>query len=257
MHASFGLEENIKMRLDVDELLTSRELLELAALSGGIKSVVRFTIRPLSLPQLRSRCSKSGLSVFAPPLFTQRLRGDADNNEYVVLTETRADETSQQVAYITQRGQRKIAVRLYESERGDGTSESIGRLLGYPPCCCSAYTDIEKGRDWLEAMLANTPSPTAAFAACNRCARVFGDWAVLPDYFPCCFSCSRSALLAEKITQAGQAHGLTAYLDTVWRELAVPIVIAEDSLARLHTDGIESKTRYTKCSRAQFNWLRP
>lgn len=244
------------MALGIQGLLTPRELLELAALSAGIKEVVRFTIRPRTLPQLRLQCSKKGFDVFAPALFTRRLRKDADSNEFVDLTETCADEASLQVAYVSQRGERKMAARLYDLEHGDGTSESIGQLLGYPPCCCCSYKGIETGGDWLETMLVNTPSSAPAFAACNRCARVFGDWAVLPDYFPCSFSCRRSALLAERIDRAGQACGLTDYLNVVWRELAVPIAIAEDNIVRLHANRLESTTRHTNCGGAQLNWIR-
>jgi len=231
-----------------------RTLLELAALYAGIKRVVRWTMQPDAVPDRISNLARVGMHAMVPALFTKRMRRDTDDNEYSVLTDTLCDEACLQVVYVYRDGHRADADELYGLEKGGGTSTEIGEILGYPACCCEAYKRIERGKDWLESMLACTPPGSTSFAACNRCARLFGDWGVLPDYFPCSFSCVRSAELGQQIDLAGRGFGLGPYLDQAWRELIVPIAVSSDSVSRLGEAGREVVPRQTVCLTTRFEW---
>lgn len=242
------------MLCGIYSLPTRRESLELAALAFGIKKVVRITIYKERTAQLKRRCTKSGFEVLIPELFIRKFRQDADKNEFFSLVDKCDDPWCLQVAYVYRRANKATASKLYELECGEGTSEEIGRILGYPTCCCRNYSKIEAGEDWLERMLKNTPARSTPFAACNRCARLFGDWGVLPDFFPCSFSCCYCARWAEQIDKAGRQCGLGGYLDNAWRELRRPIDITKTKVSRLIGEQRQTIRRGTSCKERTLIW---
>lgn len=206
--------------------LSPRDCLDVAAVVCDIKNVARFSLDSEQMnPENLAAFDALGVEAIPQPLFTNLLRNDGDKNEYCSLMDTPINANSKQVMYVVKKGNREFADKLYTLELGDGTALEIGLFLGYPACCCRAYGAIQAGQDWLDSMLANTPKNDKLFAACNRCARLFGDWAVMPDYFPCSFSCRASRELAKQFDTASRSVGLSNYLDEAWHHLSSEIHI--------------------------------
>jgi hypothetical protein len=121
---------------------------------------------------------------------------------------------------------------LARAEADNPNAPDIGERLGYPRCCSAAYARIAAASDWLDVMLDATEGDLG-FAACNRVARQLGATPLLPDYFPCSFSCAVSAAWAEDLDAARRAEGFANEAESAWRNHLVPLRIDPQAVVRL------------------------
>jgi hypothetical protein len=238
----------------VGEYLTPCGVLEVASVLGGIRDIARFSLRQNVVSRLVSSLDESEIVAMPQRLYTTFVRQDTDGNTYHRLSDQSNDGSDEQIVYVTRRRQCDVATTLFALERGAGSCADVGKVLGYPACCCERYNLIARGNDWLEMMLDNTPGEAATYASCNRCARIFGEWGVLPDYFPCSFCCVESQRLAEKMDAAGRSAGLSDYLDRVWMELRTPIRIDRNVVERRSRIS-QREQRATNCSPRLLTWI--
>jgi hypothetical protein len=137
------------------------------------------------------------------------------------------------VYFVALRSQLANAEALAQIEARTPGSPEIGRRLGYPACCIAAYEDIHLGSDWITTMLASTPPVRRGLAACNRLTRLFGEWTLLPDYYPCSFTCAVSAEWSSEIARAASTNGMESYVEKAKLMLALSIRVEEETITLL------------------------
>lgn len=207
-------------------LLSLPERLDLVAVVEGLKPIARLLVRPSNVNSLRAIAIRLQLIPCGTGIFAQR-RCAVLGGTLVDLVDRPSSYDADSVVYVVRRGEEKVAQELLTLERGIADDEQIGLALGYPPCCAATYQATIAEGNWLRCMLEATPTSDAPFAACNRLARLFGDWAVLPDYYPCSFACRASRQLAERLCSAAEQHGLREELHQAWQELCRPMRVTD------------------------------
>jgi hypothetical protein len=185
------------------------------------------------MPRLQDEVPRMGLWCRLAPFHLVVARRHPLGDEFVRTASGPAPEGCRGVLYLVAHDNEDVAERLVEIESTRPGDPDVGRLLGYPPCCVAAYRDIAAGRDWVQSMLERTPEGTQAYTACNRVARLFGPWLVLPDYFPCSFACRATAAWATQVEAAARSSGLAAFVDASQRALADPVLVEPHRIRRL------------------------
>lgn len=209
--------------------LSLAEWLELAAVAARAKPLARLVLRQSDVAHL---------NVAARPLQLVVVDSGLDVRDEVAILGGSLSKVGERgsgaaglgVHYAVRTGDVVAADRLRQLEATDGSDAEIGRALGYPECCVAAYGSITASGDWLRSLLDGTPPGVKAFAACNRMGRFLGNWAVLPDYFPCSLRCEASRQLARQLDSIGRRAGLHAELDRAWHELCRPIRVAHGEI---------------------------
>lgn len=213
--------------------LSNQEQLELAAVKAGLKAVQRLERTALVATELEKSLVNQGLAFSAGNVQVVEHSAHPLGDLFMRLIPGKAQGTQQGIYYVSRPEQAEFARELARLELSDPGSPEIGRRLGYPACCVVAYADIQSGRDWLEAMLERTSAGEAGFVACNKLARLFGDWNLLPDYFPCSFACSDSAEWSAEIVESVSDIELLEYVAAAKNALELPIRIEEDTITQL------------------------
>lgn len=223
-----------------DESFTPVERLEVCAVASGTKNIARLVRQAEARVTLETLVGELKLRVVESGFRMQQRWTTLVEDEFVSLVPGPPANGERTVFYLVRPGEEVCVEMLRRMEVDQATGESIGAALGYPACCSAAYCNlVERRGDWIRSMLEATPKEINGLSACNRMARLFGDWTVLPDYFPCSFACKESQGWAERIT-AGvlslggeQAEQLRQYLDRAWNVVRRPIRIDRDSLLQL------------------------
>jgi hypothetical protein len=210
--------------------LSSQEQIELAAVKAGLKSVQRIE-RPAAVGRrLATSLTRHGFCCIEA---TFHLVTDHYNNlgDTFVRTESGQAQGVQRTAfYIASLKETSRAAKLARVEATCPGSPEVGRLLGYPECCIEAYEEIHSSGDWVISMLSRTTLGVPVFSACNRLARLFGDWALLPDYYPCSFCCGATAAWSSEIVREASKEGLADYIETSRLQLLRPIRVERDAI---------------------------
>jgi hypothetical protein len=238
----------------VEELeLTHQELLELTAVAAGLKPAHRLE-RPATIGQrLAEQLTQQGFVCVVGNFHLVTHHRHPLGDTFVRLASGSARGMQRGTYYVATRSRAIDAEALAHIEATDPGSPEIGRRLGYPPCCITAYEEIHRGHDWIAVMLRRSSTGEPGLTPCNRLARLFGEWALLPDYFPCSFSCRTSAAWAEEIARAASERGLRKYIEAAKSALAIPIDVEEDTITRLdqpyqvvrHKTGLNKPRRLT------------
>lgn len=215
----------------LDELeFRQQELVELAALMDGTKPIMRLERSARVMTNITRQLAYHGLVVVEASFHITVKYRHVLGDTFVSVRPGAAKGDICGVYYIARKERIRDAITLAGVEAMDAASPEVGLRLGYPPCCVSAYSEIASGRDWVMVILKSTPRDRPGFVACNRLARLFGDWAVLPDYFPCSFACSASASWAADIMRSARAVGLGAYVDAAGEILRRPVRLDKKSI---------------------------
>lgn len=242
---------------DADDVwLSNQERLELAAVKAGLKPVQRLERTAVSADKLGKSLSNAGL-VFIPADFhVIQHRSHPLGDSFMRTLPGRARGSQLGIYYVAREVYADAASSLAQLELTDPGSPEIGRKLGYPSCCIAAYEDIQSGRDWLEAMLERTSTSEPGFMACNRLARLFGGWTLLPDYFPCSFACASSAEWSAKIVSSVSDVSLQEYVTASEVALELPVKIEENTITQLDVSPrfVFHETKITKPR--TLTWMR-
>jgi hypothetical protein len=222
---------NIVTHFWIQEIeLACQEQIELLAVKAGLKSVQRIE-RPAAIGRrLATSLTRHG---FCCVEATFHLVTDHWNNlgdTFVRIELGQAQGRQRTAFYIALLTEASTAAKLGRIEATTPGSLEVGRLLGYPECCIEAYEQIHRGGDWVLSMLRQTPIGVPVFSACNRLARLFGDWALLPDYYPCSFSCVATAAWSSEIVREASKEGLADYIQTSKLQLLKPIRVERDAI---------------------------
>jgi hypothetical protein len=223
-----------------EESLTPLERLEACAVASGTKAIARIVRHSENRFKLEESVRELNLRVVESGFRLRNRWKTAVEDEFVHVAPGPPAKGERTVFYLVEAGNEPCAEMLRAMELGKASGEAIGSALGYPVCCLAAYRSlVERGGNWMGAMIDATPREVQGFSACNRLARLFGEWTVLPDYFPCSFVCEESQKWAERITagvlslSGRQAEQLQKYLDQAWDVLRRPIRMDRDSLLQL------------------------
>ncbi|MDO8481110.1 MAG: hypothetical protein Q7S65_04825 [Nanoarchaeota archaeon] len=97
---------------------------------------------------------------------------------------------------------------VMQAKRSEKSYQELGRILGYPACCCEFYAKhaaeaAKQGNDFTLFTCRNS-SGTEFFWQNNNCLRCFD--ATLLSHFPCSFSCQQSASIAMRNLSTIQKH---------------------------------------------------
>lgn len=213
--------------------LTDVDRLELAALLGGLKEVVRLVRSPQAIGKVAELAQRSGLSVFYANFVLVPVASNSFGDRFFSVSALEdVGDSSPTVLYLSKPIHLHQAERLADLELKGADSVEIGARLGYPTCCSRSYRAIESGQDWLQVMLENSSVIGPQSMPCNRIARIFGPWSLLPDYFPCSFSCKESARWAAEIGMAAEQLGLTGLISANSAAMQIPIRIDRTSILR-------------------------
>lgn len=223
-----------------EESFTPIERLEACAVASGTKSIARLVRQSEEQSGLEELVRELNLRVVEGGFRLQKRWITSVEDEFVHVVPGLPANGERTAFYLVRPGDESCAEMLRTMELGEATGEAIGSALGYPACCSAAYLRlVERSGNWMRVMLEATPNEASGFSACNRMARLFGDWTVLPDYFPCSFVCEASQRWAERITAAvlslrgRQAEILRVYLEQAWDVIRRPIRVERDSLLQL------------------------
>lgn len=213
--------------------LSNQERLELAAVKAGSKPVQRLERTAINADKLAKNLIEKGFVFVAAEFHVIKHRSHPLGDAFMRIIPGRATGSQLGIYYVARKAHADAARSLARLEFSDPGSPEIGQRLGYPSCCVAAYQDIQSGRDWLEAMLDRTSESEPGFMACNRLARLFGGWTLLPDYFPCSFGCSLSADWSNKIVSSVADASLQEYVAAARVALELPIRIEENTITQL------------------------
>ncbi len=206
--------------------------LELAAVRHRIKPIARLVVQADSAKEVRDMVVSQGLAYYETGLSLEPMTEILVGSLVRIVDSRSRQQSGADVIYVVPRGCEARADNLREMEAGSASDEAIGVALGYPDCCTKAYRHHVTAPDWLSSVLAKSDGPGPFLAACNRLARLFGDWAILPDYIPCSFRCEHSSDLAVRVSEAGRAEGFGPEIEATWVELCRPIRISGRELLR-------------------------
>jgi hypothetical protein len=237
--------------------LNSQELLELTAVKAGLKPVLRLERAAEDARRIEKRLLARGLILITSDFHVIQRRLHPLGDVFSQTVRGAASGRQRGIFYVAPRSHAVEAQALARIESADPGSSEIGLRLGYPPCCVAAYEDIQSGRDWVEAMLSRTPEGSVGFAACNRLARLFGGWTLLPDYFPCSFACSTSATWSAEIVRSVSDRGMLEYVAAAKAALAIPISVCGTTITQLAPSllSVSFKTKIT--TRRTLRWVSP
>lgn len=159
---------------------------ELVALMVGLKPLVRQTLSPQDLLALRGRVLSSGLVLeVAPALFEGR-----------------------HIAYLAQDAALTKAAARAEENRADA---ELGALLGYPPCCVSAFLEVPEGFRRKRTNLGLMAAAARRTGSRPFVPRLNGlDLGVFHylSWYPCAFDCAISRAYADQVAAAlERRHG--------------------------------------------------
>lgn len=226
---------SIVVQLSTQIELSCQEQIELLAVKAGLKSVQRIERRAAVGRRLATSLRREGFYCIEAAF---HLVTDHRNNlgDTFVRTELGQAQGLQRTAfYIALLKEASTAAKLARVEATSPGSPEVGRLLGYPECCVEAYEQIHSSGNWVISMLRRTPIEAPVFSACNRLARLFGDWALLPDYYPCSFACVKTASWSSEIVREASREGLANYIGTSRLQLLRPIRVEQDAITIANT----------------------
>jgi hypothetical protein len=214
-------------------ILSNQERLELAAVKAGLKPVQRLERTAIDAQKLAKDLIDQGLVFVAAEFQVIQHRSHPLGDEFMRIIPGRATGSQLGIYYVALQAQADAARSLARLEFSNPGSPEIGQRLGYPSCCVAAYQEIQRGRDWLESMLDRTSENEPGLVACNRLARLFGGWTLLPDYFPCSFACSPSADWCNNIVSSVSDVSLQEFVASARVALELPIRIEENTITQL------------------------
>lgn len=220
-----------------DELgLTRQEQLELIAVRAGLKPVFRLERPAYAGCTITARLSRLGFACVEGNFHLVFHHRHPLGDTFVRTAPGAAVGRQRGVYFVAPIPRAAEAEALARVEARTPGSPEIGHRLGYPPCCVAGYEEIHRGQDWIGVMLASTPAETRGLAACNRLARLFGEWSLLPDYYPCSFNCRESAVWSSEIAHAAAGEGLRSYVEAAKYVLELEIRVEEHTITLLdHT----------------------
>ncbi len=236
--------------------LSNQERLELAAVKAGSKPVQRLERTAIEADKLEKKLIDKGIVFVAAEFHVIEHRSHPLGDAFMRTIPGRASGSQVGIYYVARRANFDAARVLARLEFSDPGSPEIGQRLGYPACCVAAYQDIQSGRDWLESMLDHTSESDPGFMACNRLAKLFGGWTLLPDYFPCSFGCSLSADWSNQILSSISDASLKEYVAAARVALEFPIRIEANNITQL-TPSPQIVFHNTKITRPRtLTWLK-
>ncbi len=170
--------------------------LELMELVTGKKQVVRQAYHNLS--PIQAFCERNGLAIAVSPLKT-RFLDSGFSNKGVLVTPRDTDDSDGDVSFVYLSRDELLAnkVLLAELRQDDAT---LGRLLGYPPCCVDFFDRHKKERKQLDN---NYEVPVLAASGDGpypwqtNIFRREKDMCLL-SHFPCTLSCEKSVRMARE-----------------------------------------------------------
>lgn len=205
--------------------------LERHAVVDGLKPAALQAIQPHDLPRLTEWAARHGLVIMPVDMIA--------NTEYATrVTKPRPGDA---VAYWAVIGKPDVAKELFEAVHAQA-NQLVGRLLGYPACCCdhfATYWGKQVDPTWLAAI--NTPEheyrktddPTQqgkTYAETvrlksppetNLLLRWIGVRAV--SHLPHSFACEESVEIGKQMIQVGRAHGYEREMDWLLEMLSWPV----------------------------------
>ncbi len=122
---------------------------------------------------------------------------------------------------------------------------AIGRLLGFPTCCCEFFQRtwvVDHRVDTTLAMVGDRDAEVPAVSLANILWRWVG--VRLVSHLPCRFDCTESIATAEQLRQVGRDHGFTEEMDWAAQILGWPTeYTAWRGIAEIRTPILRVSTR--------------
>lgn len=183
-------------QLEMNNMISIIEKVEICGLLGGIKSIVRICREVRDLKELRRCLEGLNLSlVSSDVIFVKELESSSEQI-YGFASPASSQANGLPIWYVVRSGEERLAQELSRLEIDNGSDNTIGELLGIPSCCVVQYENIRRRFNWIDVMLEATDLDKQCFVACNQFAREYLGVVIKPDYFPCSFQCEKTRLIA-------------------------------------------------------------
>ncbi|MDE0553099.1 MAG: DUF483 domain-containing protein [Candidatus Poribacteria bacterium] len=195
----------------------------------GIKPVSQIVVGQEDLAKLKEFGEITGLCVAASPF---KLIATARTLEgSLILEATNAtDPPSEYIFVYISKDQSKIdAVIPIDAQTNDQKTEAehrtSGHLFGYPDCCIDNY--IKSFRlEPLHVQIENTPIVDSYYFYNNRFTALFNQHNLIPEMYPCSFTCEKSAKFAQALLEGARKY-FSDFPSEVTDFIKRPILIIE------------------------------
>ena len=229
------MHRDILLRAFLEDRIEWTECLEMLALCGGRKNVVRLTGQPSRLENLAVLARELGLASGAAQLHLETRFDTTLMDHFSQLAAGYPQAGEEGILFI---GSKTTVAAALELETSGCPSDAAARLYGYPECCAHAYQQhIQSGHSlWVDAFFAETHGIARLPWQMNRTGRLFAPYlSLLPDYFPCSPTCAESLKLARSYSDMLDEIGLGSLENLIHEHLARPLLLHAGCLYRLHT----------------------
>ena len=204
-------------------------LLEIAAFGMGAKPALRFTVDESDADTLKHCCAKAGIPTASRRVYLEPLGG--------TWTQIVPHRTASSCMLVVIGQTSRISRGLLKRELAD--SNGAGRLLGYPPCCLSAFPRLaQAGAAWPFLLLESAlESSRPIDARCNRFAADWGGIGLIGELFPCSVHCRLAAAYSDRLRSATRAAGLQRLALQAESDALTPVEIHADGTISTAGDG--------------------
>lgn len=203
-------------------IATAWDAIERAAVADGVKPSTLQNVMPANLPEYTQRAAAAGLLAVPLGQVGAANRYSASGRPVVAgepwayrVALTRADLAAD-----------------WGTAWSKGDDETIGRLLGFPPCCRAFFKTWWVDERWIDPTWPAAAAPyiyggdqhevtlAAGFAEAN----ILGRWTGvrLVSHLPCSFSCGASIDIGKRMAAVGRLHGYTDEVDWIVEILSWP-----------------------------------
>jgi uncharacterized protein len=208
--------------------------IEARSVAERLRDGALLAVRPPELQETRERWRKAGLAVENMGFDGQPVGGLLPAVRVAVARNPR------------------VLAQLYMALRS-GADRVIGRLLGYPDCCCSAFEHAKHHHRQLDGtfiplrnLAGDIELPALLSARGDPSANIF--WSQLGlraiPHFPCAFDCAKSLALAQRLIALGRRLGYGEEMDWLLEILAWPVQwSALHGIAELKSPVLKLSTR--------------
>jgi hypothetical protein len=222
MSSAVQLAERLRAIAALDPTVEARHLLELAAVLAGHKPVARVVVEAPRVDAAASRLRALGLAVAEPRSGLAVVRETSLGDRYTEVAPL-DDPRVREAAIHCARDTETAALARDADEGAD--AGTIGRLLGYPSCCVTAYARVFEDHDWLDTLLEGCGRLEWLDPDGNKLAYLFDGASLLPDYFPCSLRCAQARRLAALLRTAGRAAGLDGEVEAAEAAMRRPLIV--------------------------------
>jgi hypothetical protein len=227
IYRGFDLSSIFKSRLDcLDFIYTAESLKPCCRLIISIKQLIK--IKPI----LISLNMKATISDYKIQMVPDIGKGAFSNMLKVI---SRKSKGGYYILYISKNKENSFYAKRYDFASSDSNDQKLGKILGYPDCCCSFYNLNKAKAKERQFDFISFLKETEGLYLINYLLRYFD--ISLINHFPCSLNCKCSIKIAESNLDC-LSNNYPEIAETLKRELNSIVFYTEDK-------GVAYSTNYS------------